>query len=169
MATSKTTTEKAVEKTTVRKFKSDDLICVRSVTQGELILPGKKTGILYRWSAFGDVTEVEYQDLYSLKSSRSSYIYSPMFVIEDEELLADPRWKDIVAIYEQMYDAQNFNEILKLPTQKFRTVLKQLPEGYKNALKIEIATRLDKGTFDSISKIKAVDEICGTDFMSLLS
>lgn len=155
-------------KPVVRKFNAEDLIPVRSVTQGELLLPGKKTGILYRWAAFGDITEVEYQDLYSLKSSRSPYVYSPLFVVEDEDLLADPKWKDVVLIYEKMYDAQDFNEILKLPIQKFKSVLKQLPEGYKNALKIEVSTRLDRGTFDSIAKIKAVDEICGTDFMNLL-
>ena len=157
-----------VKKVTNRKFAADDLIPVRSVTQGELLLPGKKTGIVYRWAAFGDVTAIEYQDLYSLKASRSAYVYSPLFVVEDEELLADPKWKDVVALYDSMYDTEDIEQILKLPVGKFKAVLKQVPKGFLNSIKVEVSTRIEAGTFDSINKIKAVDEICGTDFMCLI-
>lgn len=162
-------TEVVVEKKTARKYEANDLIPVRSITQGELLLPGKKSQILYRWSAYGDITEVEYQDLYSLKSSRSQYIYAPLFVIEDEELLSDARWKDIKNLYENLYDSEDLGEILRLPVNKFKAVLKSVPAGFLNAIKIEIASRIENGTFDSINKIKAVDEICGTDFITLVN
>lgn len=151
-----------------RKFSGEDLILVRSTTQGELLMTGKKSGILYRWSAFGDVAEVEYQDLYSLKASRSSYLYAPLFVVEDEELLSDPKWKDLSALYESMYDSENFDEILSLNATQLKSVLKKMPIGYQNALKIEVATRIENGTFDSIRKIKVLDEILNTDFMCLI-
>ena len=67
----------------VRTFKANDLIPVRSITQGELLLPGKKSGILYTWAAYGDITEVEYQDLYTLKASRSGYIYTCLLYTSD--------------------------------------------------------------------------------------
>lgn len=172
MATTKTTTKPTAEvvtKKTVRKYEANDLIPVRSVTQGELLLPGKKSQILYRWSAYGDVTEVEYQDLYSLKSSRSQYVYGPLFVIEDEELLEDSRWKDIKAIYEQMYSNEDLGAVLRLPIAKFKAALKNAPAGFLNAIKIEVATRIENGTFDSLNKIKAIDEICGTDFITLIN
>lgn len=179
MATTKSTskaetTEKvAVEvtetKKTARKYEANDLIAVRSVTQGELLLPGKKSKILYHWSAFGDITEIEYQDLYSLKSSRSQYVYGPLFIIEDEELLSDPRWKDVKAVYDKMCNNEDIGAILRLPIAKFKSALKQAPSGFLNAIKIEIATRIEAGTFDSIQKIKAVDAICGTDFISMVN
>lgn len=163
----KTPVVKSSEKTP-RKYEATDLIEVQSVTQGELLLPGKKSGILYRWSAYGDITEVEYQDLYTLKASRSEYILKPLFVILDEELLADARWKDVKEIYENMYSAGDIYEIIKLPPAQFKQRLMSLPKGLQDAVKIEVSTQIDNGMFDSISKIKAVDEICGTDLFLLM-
>ena len=54
---STTTTKSAPKK--ARKFAMDDPITCRSVTYGELLLPGKKSQLLYSWANYGDVTEVE--------------------------------------------------------------------------------------------------------------
>lgn len=180
MATVKKATTKTVEevvqttetvketKKTPRKFEATDLITVRSITQGELLMPGKKTGILYRWSAFGDITEVEYQDLYTLKASRSNFIYKPHLVIEDEELLADPKWKDVKALYDNMYTTSDIDAVFKMTAQQLKRALLKMPAGLLSAVLIEASTRIDKGTFDSINKIKAIDEACGSDLMCLI-
>ena len=68
-----------------RKYEPDEMITCRSLTYGELLLTGKKSKLLYSWANYGDTTEVEYQDLQALKSTKSSYLYKPRFVIEDEE------------------------------------------------------------------------------------
>ena len=162
------TKETVQPKQTVKKFEADELIEVQSVTQGELLLPGKKSGILYRWSNYGDITEVEYQDLYTLKSSRSDYIYKPMFQILNDELLEDGRWKDVKKLYERMISAGDIYEIMKLPNAQFKQVLMTAPKGIQDAIKIEVASRIENDTMDSISKIKTVDEICGTDLFSIL-
>lgn len=162
------TKETVQPKQTIRKFEADELIEVQSVTQGELLLPGKKSGILYRWSNYGDITEVEYQDLYTLKSSRSDYIYKPMFQILNDELLEDGRWKDVKKLYEQMISAGDIYEIMKLPNAQFKQTLMNAPKGLQDAIKIEVASRIENDTMDSISKIKTVDEICGTDLFSIL-
>lgn len=153
---------------TPRKFEANELIECRSITQGLLLMPGKQSNILYRWDGYGDVREVEYRDLYSLKSSRSSYIYEPRFVVENEELLDDPRWKDVKELYENLYDATDINTVLGLSPAQFKKVLSEAPTGFKNAIKIEVATRLDNGTFDSIQKLRAVDEICGTELEKMI-
>lgn len=182
MATTKTVTKKAPVKTeetistteqveetkTPRKFESTDLIAVRSITQGELLLPGKKSGILYRWSAFGDITEVEYQDLYTLKSSRSNYVYKPHFIIENEELLNDVRWKDVKDLYDSMYTTEDIDSVFKLTVQQLRKQLPTMPQGLINAILIEASNRIEDGSFDSINKIKAFDEVCGSDLMCLI-
>lgn len=149
----------------VKKYEASDLIPVRSITHGELLMRGKKSDILYRWYAYGDLTEVEYQDLYTLKNSRSAYIYKPFFVIENEELLADPRWKEIAELYTHMYNYGELNEIFKLPLKDFQATLAQAPLGLKDAIKMEAADRIDNGTLDSIGKIKAIDAACGTDLI----
>lgn len=159
--------EQATSEKTVRKFESTDLIKCRSLTQGELLMPGKKSDILYRWGSYNDVTDVEYQDLYSLKASRSEYLMKPLFVIEDDDLLADPRWADLKTMYKKLYKSEDMTAFLKLPLQQFKKALRAAPEGYKNALCIEAATQAEAGTFDEMNKIKAIDEICGTDLKSI--
>lgn len=151
-----------------KKYDAHDLILVRSITQGTLLFPGKKSGILYRWESYGDLTEVEYQDLYTLKASRSGYLYKPYFVIEDQELLDDPMWKDLQKVYQDTFDISDIYSILNLPKADFESVLGKLPDGYKDAVKFEVAKRIDDGTFDSIQKIKSLDRICGTDLMSTI-
>nr|DAG68382.1 MAG TPA: hypothetical protein [Caudoviricetes sp.] len=167
-ATATTSTESIKETKTVRKYAQNDLIPCRSLVQGTLLLPGKQSDILYRWEGYGDVREVEYRDLYSLKSSRSAYIYDPCFQIEDEELLEDPRWADVKELYDTLYSSEDISEILSLSPAQFKTVLTQVPKGLKNAIKIEVATRLENGTFDSIQKLRIVDEICGTELEKMI-
>lgn len=160
---------KTEEKKLVKKYEATDLIPCRSTTQGELLLSGKKSDILYRWSAYSDVTNVEYQDLYSLKASRSDYIYKPLFVIEDEELLGNPMWNDLALLYERLYQNEDMSAFLNLPLAQFKQALIAAPEGYRQALCIEAVTQIESGSFDSMNKIKAIDEICGTDLKSMFA
>ena len=68
---------KPVAKKAARKYAPEDMITCRSLTYGELLMTGKKTKVLYSWANYGDVTDVEYQDLLALKSTRSSYLLKP--------------------------------------------------------------------------------------------
>lgn len=151
-----------------RVYKGDDLIPCRSVTRGGLVCVGKKSGEIYRWSDYGDVTEVEYQDLMGLRASKTRFIYGPLFIIEDEELLADPKWKDVVAVYEKALAYEDLNTMLELPPATFRVALENLPKAMRKAVATEVSTRLSDGLFDSLQKVKIVDEICGTDLKLLL-
>ena len=63
------------------------------MTKGELIYVGKKSGEVYTWEDYGDITEIEYQDLLGLRAKKSPFIFETLFVIEDEELLEDPSGK----------------------------------------------------------------------------
>lgn len=174
--TTSTTVEEKIEqpktpavKAQPRKFEQTDLILCRSVTAGWLGLYGK-SGIEYIFSNYGDVCEVEYGDLFALKNKRSRYLYDPLIIIEDEELLENPRWKDLAEFYgEKVYGMDDINEVLSVPYNKFESLLRSLPKGLLKALTVEVATRIENGTFDSIKKIKVIDDVCGTDFWVLAS
>lgn len=168
--TAEATTDKTVEKTvpSVQEYKAEDMIPCRSITQGELILSGKRSGILYRWFAVGDIVEVEYQDLLALNSNRSAYLYEPYFVIEDSELLNQPRWKSLLPVYEKLYENQDMDAILNLPPAQLKQMLIKFPESYKKTIAIEVATRIERGAYDSIDRIKAIDESLGTDLKCLI-
>ena len=157
--------EKVVKVVEPRKFQPDDAIMCRSVTAGELIMIGR-SGTYYSWADAGVAIPVRYDDIIQLKFGRSSQLYFPRFVIEDEDLLADPRFDDIRTMYDKIYSA-DIEEILNLPNDQFVEVLTKAPTGLKNALKVTVATRFEEGTFDSLQKVQAVEQICGAEILNL--
>ena len=186
-ATEEKTVEKAVEKTpieeepvvkeetpikkepkVVRQFNQNDLILCRSVTAGWLGVSGK-SGQYYVFENFGDECEIEYQDLFALKSRHSQYIYAPLFVIENEELLENPRWKDVAEFYDDKVFKEDIDDVLNLPASSFENALRLLPKGLAKALQVKVAEKIEDGTFDSLKKIKAIDDVFGTDFRSILA
>lgn len=155
--------KKATTKKAIRKFAPDEPISCRSITFGELLLVGPKSKLLYTWSNYGDVTEMEYQDLQALKSTKSSYLYRPRFVIEDEDLVE--QWsKDLKAMYDDIIEV-DVEDMFKLPLNQFKAKLKKAPKGVQMAVKNIAGEKIMNGSLDSLKKIKAIDEILGTDLM----
>lgn len=152
-----------------RKFEQNDPILCRSVTPGWMAVYGK-SGIPYVFSNYGDECEIEYGDLFALKNKRSRYLYDPLLIIEDEELLEHPRWADVAKFYdEEVYGMDDINYVLNKQNTSFKNALQSLPKGLKKALTVEVAKRIENGTFDSMKKIKIIDEVCGTDLWTLMT
>ena len=60
-------------------------------------------------------------------------------------------------------------KILDLPLGKFKTALKNAPNGVQQAVKNIAGEKILDGSLDSLAKIKAIDEILGTDLKLYLS
>lgn len=148
-----------------RKFAQDDMILCKSVTYGELLLPGKKSKLLYIWSNYGDVTEVEFQDLQALRSTRSTYLMNPYFVIEDEELLE--QWPELKTLYDKTM-ALDIDSLFSLPINQFKKRLRDIPVGFKDPIKNIASEKIRNGSLDSIAKINALDEILGTELKLMI-
>lgn len=161
----KETVAKAAPEKAPRKFAMDDLILCKSVTFGELLLPGKKSQLLYTWANYGDTTEVEFQDLQALRSTRSAYLNAPYFVIEDEELLE--QWPEFKALYEKVA-AIDVDNLFNLPINQFKKRLREIPVGFKDSIKNIASDKILNGSLDSLTKINALDEILGTDLKLLI-
>lgn len=150
-----------------KKYAPDDMIPCRSITFGELFLTGSKTKFLYSWANYGDVTEVYYQDLQALKSTRSSYLLKPRFIIEDDELVE--QWKnDLGKIYGDIV-AMDVEEIFALPLNQFKAKLKNAPVGVQQAIKNIAGEKIMNGSLDSLKKIQAIDDVLGTQLKLYIS
>lgn len=150
-----------------KKYAPDDLIPCRSITYGELLLTAPKSKLLYSWSNYGDITEIEFQDLQALKSMRSSYIFKPRFIIEDLELVE--QWnKDLGKIYSDIIEV-DVEDLFNLPLNQFKSKLKKAPSGIQQAVKNVAGEKILNGSLDSLAKIRAIDEILGTDLKLYIS
>lgn len=155
---------KIVEPEAKRWEQNTPVLC-RSVCPGWLGVTGLRSGQYYSFTAPGDECEIEYGDLFALKNKRSAYIFEPLFIIMDDDLLEEPRWKDVAQFYsEKVYGSDDIDYVLNLPVNSFKSTLESLPRGLMKALTIEVAERIENKTFDSINKIRIIDSVCGTDF-----
>lgn len=143
-------------------------IACRSIVQGELLFPATKSGNLYTWAGYGDVTEVEYQDLLALLLVRSRYLFEPFMLILNDIVLENTRFKPLKDLYENILSYEDISDILALPTDEFEDVISQMPRGMITAIQVEMATQIEDGKFDSIQKVKVFDKIFNTDLKALL-
>lgn len=146
-----------------RKYEPEDLIPCRSMYAGTLLFTGDKTKITYEFSNMGDFRYIEYQDLLSALLMRKKSIFAPYIIIEDEELLENTHWQEVRKVYDGLYDRQDLINLINLPTARFDSEFRKLPSGFKSTIATMISEMITEGAFDSMNKIKIIDEECGTD------
>jgi hypothetical protein len=153
----------------VNKPKHDpsELILCRSVRFGELRLIGPKTRMPYSWANEGDVREVEYQDLVSWRALHSRYLFEPMIIIEDEDIVEE--WRaDLGKLYADLQDI-DVKALFKLPHRQFITQLKKLPTGMKTTVQNMAYSMIQDRTLYDLRIIDAIDEILGTELKMMIN
>lgn len=144
-----------------KEFKADDKIACRSVTQGALYMEGLRTKQLYEWLSYGDVIEVEYQDLKAAVQNKSQFIFNPYFIVEDDDFIAE--FNQLGKFYDERYTVKELRGILDLDVRDMLDTIETLPDGAKQSLKSIASDAVKSGYLDSVKKIKALDELFGTD------
>jgi len=149
------------------KHDPNEYITCRSVRVGELILIGPKTRTPYRWSNEGDIAEVEYQDLLSWKAQRHKYLFEPMIIIEDEDIVEE--WNaDLGKLYADLKDI-DVKALFKLPHRQFVAQLKKLPAGMKTTVQNMAYSMIQDRTLYDLRIIDAIDEILGTELKMMIN
>jgi hypothetical protein len=152
---------------TVKKFKSDTPILCRSVCRGNLSYVSSKSGLSYEWLGYGDTCEVMYSDLMALKSAKSPFVFAPWFIIENDELVA--QWKkELEPVYAPFAGFESLDEVFSLDIEEFKELIKNSPRGFKDAVVSLACEKINDGTLDSVSIIKALDETLGTSLQILI-
>ena len=146
-------------------FTDSDYILCRSVWSGGLNIVSQ-SGNLYEFKDYGSECEINYRDLVTLIRRGSDHVFLPRFVILDEDFLED--FPTIQRTYGQMYTMEDLVNILDLPVSAMKREIEKLPEATKNSMRNLVATQIANGKLDSISKVRELTAIFGSDF-NLLS
>lgn len=161
------TKEEEVKEVPVKKvFNQDDYITCRSVTVGTLWCEGPKSHTTYNWVDYGDLNDLEYRDLVALVRSRSKFIFGPLFIVEDRDFIEE--FQQLKKFYDEQYTVNDLKEVLDLKIDDMVETIKTLPQSAIDSLKSIASTQVANGQMDSIKKIKALDELFGTE-LNLLS
>ncbi len=150
-----------------KEFKNDDMIPCMSIMEGKLVLVGAKTNDVYRWVGIGDIQEVAYNDLISDVRSRGSHTFAPWFIIQDKDFLA--QHPEVDDVYAGLYTPQDIEKVLSMPAFQMKSYLEQMPVGAQDSLKNMAIARIESGEFDSIQRIKVLDEFFGTNLLVALT
>jgi hypothetical protein len=161
------TPKKSTARPKTRKFDPTETFPCRSVCYGELILEGYKSKILYTWANCGDYADVEYQDLQALQSRKSRFLTDPLFIIEDEELVE--QWGSLLKPVYSKIEEDDIEKLLNLTPTQLKKKLKVMPNGIKESIETMAASKIMSGELDSLNRIKAIDEVLGTELMSMIS
>ena len=157
----------ALKKVNKPKHDPNELILCRSVRFGELRLIGPKTHMPYSWANEGDVREVEYQDLVSWRALHHKYLFEPMIIIEDEDIVEE--WKaDLGKLYSDLQDI-DVKALFKLPHRQFIAQLKKLPSGMKTTVQNMAYSMIQDRTLYDLRIIDAIDEILGTELKMMIN
>lgn len=143
-------------------FDNTDLIDCKSMVHGGLYMKGRATGQIYSWIDMGDIAPVEYRDLVAeVRNTNSKFAFGPRFyVLNDEFVEQFPKLKEF---YDNLYTDIDFMNILNMPIGDMTRAIEELPKNAKERLKTYVGFQMGNGMLDSISKIKALDEIFGTN------
>lgn len=148
------------------KHDPNELVLCRSVRFGELRLIGPKSHMPYSWANEGDVREVEYQDLVSWRALHSRYLFEPMIIIEDEDIVEE--WNaDLGKLYDEVQEI-DLKEMFKLPHRNFVAQLKKLPTGMQTTVQNMAYAMIQDGSLYDLRTIKAIDEILGTELKMMI-
>lgn len=160
--TTETVTPVEVKKETVekKKFAPDEEVTCRAILVGITHILGKRTGSLYTFLGKDDTIGIEYRDLVAEVREGSKSIFKPMIIVEDEDFVNEfPKLK---TFYKNMYSPNEMKNILKKSANEIKALLPTLPPGIQSSLKGMAADMVRSGELDSVSVIKALDEVWGT-------
>lgn len=152
-----------------KEYQPYDLIPCESLVNGTLYYLSPKSNQMYEWANNGDIREVSYEDLLSMKQSHSQILYRPCIMVKDPDLLAQPRWRDIDTLYKgyDIISLADAEKIIGLDVNSLKKALEKLNPAMRIVICDTAADMIEKGTLDSIQKIKTIDEICGTELYTL--
>lgn len=157
-------TKKATPKKQEKKtFKDSDLINCVSVTVGRMVMIGTRSNEKYTWEGMNAVVGVEYRDLVGAIRKHSALVFKPRFIIQDADFLA--QYPEINDLYGSLYTSEDIEKILDLPADKMKAYIVKMPQGAKDALLGIAIAKIDSGRFDSVQRIKVIDELFGTQML----
>ena len=152
-------------KKAVKKFNPDDMILCQSICVGQKFVKGFKSGTIYTFEALGAEEYIEYRDLVAAVRSKDSILFKPFIVVLDEDFINEQ--KTLKSFYENMYTPEDFEEFFRLKPNQMVEALNNMPIGIRETIKSMAVGKIQDGVFDSVARIKALDDYFGTKMMLL--
>lgn len=171
----KKTTTKSTKPVVKKRLKlaDDVLIAVKSNVFGRLTYINHKTGDETRWENFGEVQPLSVGDLRAMKAKQLSFFKENWITIDGIEE-ADEEFDDVEV--DEIYDAlqiskyysnflcpDNINEIFNWSVADIKNKIPRMTKSVQESIVVRANELIKEGILDSISKVKALEEVLGCE------
>lgn len=152
-------TKTAVKETTVSpavEITNDTMVECRSGVSGNLIYKSMlNPGYTVEWDDLGDVQELEYRELVSMRGNQRRFFEENWILIDDPAVI---KKLGVERYYKNSLTTDDFEEVFSMPADEIKKVVPTLPGGTKDAIASEAKKKIESGELDSRSAIKALED-----------
>lgn len=150
-----------VEKISARKeIDRYRLVPIMNITNGNLVFVSKKTGTTWDWERYGDIDEIEFHELQTMKTSSKAFLYEPLLMILDEEVVS---YFGLERLYETLLEIEDLDNIFRMNNNDFSEFIEKVPKSIVVAIVSRARQLVEEEKIDSIWKIKYLNEKFDTD------
>lgn len=169
----KPVTPKITKKEKLVLSDSDELL-VKSNVFGELIYINHKTGDETTWENQGEIQPMTVKDLKDMKAKQLMFFKENWISVIGSDYV-DMETYSIFDIYESLQVAKYYKDSV-MPTdiedvfswdiEKMKKYIKLMPATIRETIAVRANDKIKNGSLDSISKVKALEEILGCELAS---
>lgn len=135
---------------------NDTMVECRSGVAGCLIYKSLlNPGYTVEWNDLGDVQEMEYRELVSMRGNQRRFFEENWILIDDPAVI---KKLGVERYYKNSLTTDDFEEVFTMPAEKIKEVVPTLPGGTKDAIVAEAKKKIESGELDSRSAIKALED-----------
>lgn len=157
-AAPKTTTSASapVATTPAVEITNDTMVECRSGCAGNLIYKSKlNPGYVVEWDDFGDVQEMEYRELVSMRGNQRRFFEENWILIDDPAVI---KKLGVERYYKNSLTSDDFEDVFTMSADDIKEIVPTLPGGTKDAIASEAKKKIESGELDSRSAIKALED-----------
>ena len=135
-------------------------IPVRNGFEGTLVYKSRKTGELFVWEGFGEVQDIELQELKSAKSADKAFFRNNWFMFDDEfSWVID--YLGMGAFYRNALRLDQFDELFSKKPEEIKKIIAGLSEGQKASIGYRARQLIAEDGIDSNKAIAALEDALG--------
>lgn len=147
---------------------TNTIIPIRSGVHGILTYSSKKTfGYNVDWDDYGSIEFLEYGELLSMRNTQRSFYENNWIFIEDtDEYCAEEIYKSLVVdkYYNSIVTGEDLEKLFTMSPEDIKKTVSTLSSGVKQNIASVVKSKIESGEFDSINRIKALEESLDLEF-----
>lgn len=152
--------EEAKKSTSKKEIDRHRMIPVMNMTNGKLVYASKKSGAVWKWESYGDVDEIEFHEIQTMRTSAKMFISDPMIMILDEEVVS---YMGLDAFYKTLLELEELDKIFQMPNKDFEDLIEKAPRGIIVSIVSRAREKAEDDTLDSRWKVKYLNKKFNTD------